>query len=132
MRKDYFVYLIGLFFLSIFFILLTPVFERMAVNNKIITIDRQNELVYAQNEYGTFVFNSKEWTNERKINTIYNDTITYQNLYSSASDDRTVKKLNEKVKLKGLTLILATNNALVCILGFTITLIFGGILVKGV
>ena len=61
----------------------------ICVENKIITIDKGNDDVYFTNKYGTFKVTNSDWV-DRKEKRVYNDTLTYNFLFSSATDEKTV------------------------------------------
>lgn len=98
MRKEFILYLIAISFFSLFFSILSPLSEMICVENKIITIDKGNDDVYFTNKYGTFKVTNSDWV-DRKEKRVYNDTLTYNFLFSSATDEKTVNNINKDAKL---------------------------------
>lgn len=98
MRKEFILYLIAISFFSLFFSILSPLSEIIGVENKIITIDKENDDIYFTNKYGTFKVTNSDWV-DRKEKRVYNDTLTYNFLFSSATDEKTVNNINKDAKL---------------------------------
>lgn len=98
MRKEFILYLVAISFFSLFFSILSPLSEMIGVENKIITIDKENDDIYFTNKYGTFKAIESDWL-DRKENVIYKDTVTYRFLFSSATDEKTVNNINKDAKL---------------------------------
>lgn len=98
MRKEFILYLIAISFFSIFFSILSPLSEMIGVENKIITIDKENDDIYFTNKYGTFKATKSDWI-DRKEKVVYNDTVPYNFLFSSATDEKTVNNINKDAKL---------------------------------
>ena len=70
----------------------------IGVENKIITIDKGNDDIYFTNKYGTFKATKSDWI-DRKEKVVYNDTVPYNFLFSSATDEKTVNNINNDAKL---------------------------------
>lgn len=98
MRKEFILYLIAISFFSLFFSILSPLSEMIGVENKIITIDKENDDIYFTNKYGTFKITNSDWV-DRKEKVVYNDTVPYNFLFSSATDEKTVNNINKDSKL---------------------------------
>lgn len=98
MRKEFILYLIAISFFSLFFSILSPLSEMICVENKIITIDKENDDIYFTNKYGTFKVTNSDWI-DIKENVVYNDTVPYNFLFSSATDEKTVNNINKDAKL---------------------------------
>lgn len=98
MRKEFILYLIAISFFSLFFSILSPLSEMIGVENKIITIDKGNDDIYFTNKYGTFKATKSDWI-DRKEKVVYNDTVPYNFLFSSATDEKTVNNINKDAKL---------------------------------
>lgn len=98
MRKEFILYLIAISFFSIFFSILSPLSEMIGVENKIITVDKENNKIYLTNKYGTFKATKSDWV-DRKEKVVYNDTVPYFFLFSSATDEKTVININKDAKL---------------------------------
>lgn len=98
MRKEFILYLIAISFFSLFFSILSPFGEMIGVENKIITIDKENDDIYFTNKYGTFKATKSDWI-DRKEKVVYNDTVPYNFLFSSATDEKTVNNINKDAKL---------------------------------
>lgn len=98
MRKEFILYLIAISFFSLFFSILSPLSEMIGVENKIITIDKENDDIYFTNKYGTFKVTNSDWV-DRKEKVVYNDTVPYDFLFSSATDEKTVNNINKDAKL---------------------------------
>lgn len=98
MRKEFILYLIAISFFSLFFSILSPLSEIIGVENEIITIDKENDDIYFTNKYGTFKVTNSDWV-DRKEKRVYNDTLTYNFLFSSATDEKTVNNINKDAKL---------------------------------
>lgn len=98
MRKEFILYLVAISFFSLFFSILSPLSEMIGVENKIITIDKENDDIYFTNKYGTFKATKSDWI-DRKEKVVYNDTVPYNFLFSSATDEKTVNNINKDAKL---------------------------------
>ena len=98
MRKEFILYLVAISFFSLFFSILSPLIEMIGVENKIITIDKENDDIYFTNKYGTFKVTNSDWV-DRKEKVVYNDTVPYNFLFSSATDEKTVNNINKDAKL---------------------------------
>lgn len=98
MRKEFILYLVAISFFSLFFSILSPLSEMIGVENKIITIDKENDDIYFTNKYGTFKAIEPDWL-DRKENVIYKDTVTYRFLFYFATDEKTIKNINKDAKL---------------------------------
>lgn len=70
----------------------------IGVENKIITIDKGHDDIYFTNKYGTFKVTKSDWV-DRKEKVVYNDTVPYNFLFSSATDEKTVININKDAKL---------------------------------
>ena len=99
MRKEFILYLVAISFFSLFFsILSSPLSEMIGIENKIITIDKENNKIYLTNKYGTFKATESDWL-DRKENVTYKDTVTYRFLFTFATDEKTIKNINKDAKL---------------------------------
>lgn len=98
MRKEFILYLVAISFFSLFFSILSPLSEMIGVENKIITIDKENNKIYLTNKYGTFIATESDWL-DREENVIYKDTVTYRFLFTFATDEKTIKNINKDAKL---------------------------------
>lgn len=99
MRKEFILYLIAISFFSLFFsIISSPLSEMISIENKIITVDKENNKIYLTNKYGTFRAIESDWL-DRKENVIYKDTVTYRFLLIFATDEKTIKNVNKDAKL---------------------------------
>lgn len=98
MRKEFILYLVAISFFSLFFSILSPLSEMIGVENKVITIDKENDDIYFTNKYGTFKATKSDWI-DRKEKVVYNDTVPYFFLFSSATDEKTVNNINKDAKL---------------------------------
>lgn len=99
MRKEFILYLVAISFFSLFFsILSSPLSEMIGIENKIITIDKENNKIYLTNKYGTFKATESDWL-DRKENVTYQDTVTYRFLITFATDEKTIKNINKDAKL---------------------------------
>lgn len=113
-------------FFSIFFSLLSsPLSEMIYIENKIITIDKENKDIYLTNRYGTFKVIEHDWL-DRKENTIYKDTVTYRFLVTFATDEKTINNVNKDAKLTDFEIYVGKNTflwGLVVILSCTLLLV---------
>lgn len=98
MRKEFILYLVAISLFSLFFSILSPLSEMIGVENKIITIDKENDDIYFTNKYGAFKAIEPDWL-DRKENVIYKDTVTYRFLFYFATDEKTIKNINKDAKL---------------------------------
>lgn len=122
MRKEFILYLIAISFFSLFFSILSPLSEMICVENKIITIDKGNDDIYFTNKYGTFKVTNSDWV-DRKEKRVYNDTLTYNFLFSSATDEKTVNNINKDAKLTDFDVYIGKKKILWLVIVFLFTAI---------
>ena len=124
MRKEFILYLIGIVLFSFFFGIISPLCEDVIIDNKIVTINKENNDINFINKYGTFEINKSSWSN-RKENEIYKDTITYQFLFSTATNEKTINNINKDTNLSKFHICIANTGILI----FFILFLFLSILV---
>lgn len=108
MRKEFIFYLVIMTALSGLWGILSPLASDVVIENKITSINKEEQEIYFINKYGNFKCIDKDWVKTRKEKQEYKDTLSYGILFNYAINDKTIDNINKDSNLSKFHVVLAS------------------------